>query len=68
MSPRVAIVIYSLYGHVATRQSASFLLSPFLAHNLPLTVAESVKTGLESAGGTAKIFQYDLFFLTCTLR
>ncbi|KAF9792242.1 flavoprotein-like protein [Thelephora terrestris] len=38
MSPRVAIVIYSLYGHVAT-------------------LAESVKAGLESAGGTAKIFQ-----------
>ncbi|KAF8651138.1 hypothetical protein AX16_004861 [Volvariella volvacea WC 439] len=37
-SPRVAILIYSMYGHIAK-------------------MAESVKAGVESAGGTANIFQ-----------
>ncbi|KAJ8483035.1 hypothetical protein ONZ45_g9750 [Pleurotus djamor] len=38
MSPRVAIIIYSMYGHVAK-------------------LAESVKAGIETAGGSAKILQ-----------
>ncbi|KAF8609643.1 1,4-benzoquinone reductase [Ceratobasidium sp. AG-I] len=38
MAPRVAIVIYSLYGHIGK-------------------VAESVKAGVESAGGNVTIFQ-----------
>lgn len=38
MAPRVAIIIYSMYGHIAK-------------------VAESVKAGVESAGGNATIFQ-----------
>ncbi|EGO03154.1 hypothetical protein SERLA73DRAFT_174594 [Serpula lacrymans var. lacrymans S7.3] len=37
-SPRVAIVIYSLYGHIAK-------------------LAESVKTGIENAGGSVQIYQ-----------
>ncbi|KAG8688015.1 flavodoxin-like fold protein [Ceratobasidium sp. 394] len=37
-SPRVAIIIYSMYGHIAK-------------------LAESVKAGVESAGGTANIHQ-----------
>ncbi|KAJ3977468.1 NADH-quinone oxidoreductase [Lentinula raphanica] len=37
-SPKVAIVIYSMYGHIAK-------------------LAESVKSGIESAGGSVKIFQ-----------
>nr|AAQ24592.1 NADH-quinone oxidoreductase [Gloeophyllum trabeum] len=37
-SPKVAIVIYSLYGHIAK-------------------LAEAVKSGIESAGGKAQIFQ-----------
>ncbi|KIM64871.1 benzoquinone reductase [Scleroderma citrinum Foug A] len=37
-SPRVAIIIYSLYGHIAK-------------------MAEGVKSGIESAGGSARIFQ-----------
>ncbi|KAG9119380.1 flavodoxin-like fold protein [Ceratobasidium sp. 392] len=37
-SPRVAIVIYSMYGHIAK-------------------LAEAAKTGVESAGGKATIFQ-----------
>jgi len=36
--PRIAIVIYSLYGHIAK-------------------LAESVKAGIESSGGSAKIYQ-----------
>ncbi|KAL4068475.1 benzoquinone reductase [Scleroderma yunnanense] len=38
MSPRVAIIIYSLYGHIAK-------------------MAEGVKSGIESAGGSVSIFQ-----------
>jgi NAD(P)H dehydrogenase (quinone) len=38
MAPRVAIIIYSMYGHIAK-------------------MAESVKAGVESAGGNATIFQ-----------
>ncbi|PAV20342.1 NADH-quinone oxidoreductase [Pyrrhoderma noxium] len=38
MAPKVAIVIYSMYGHIAK-------------------VAEHVKKGVESAGGSAQIFQ-----------
>jgi NAD(P)H dehydrogenase (quinone) len=37
-APKVAIVIYSMYGHIAK-------------------LAESVKAGVESAGGSATIFQ-----------
>jgi len=37
-APRVAIVIYSMYGHIAK-------------------LAEAVKSGVESAGGSAKIHQ-----------
>ncbi|KAF3904262.1 hypothetical protein AA313_de0204014 [Arthrobotrys entomopaga] len=38
MAPKLAIVIYSMYGHIAA-------------------MAESVKEGVESAGGTAEILQ-----------
>ncbi|KAJ7673970.1 flavoprotein-like protein [Mycena polygramma] len=38
MSPKIAIVIYSMYGHIAT-------------------MAESVKKGIEEAGGAATIYQ-----------
>ncbi|KAG1792801.1 flavoprotein-like protein [Suillus plorans] len=37
-SPKVAIIIYSMYGHIAK-------------------MAESVKSGIESAGGSAVIYQ-----------
>ncbi|KAG0698904.1 flavoprotein-like protein [Suillus ampliporus] len=37
-SPKVAIIIYSMYGHIAQ-------------------MAESVKSGIESAGGTTTIYQ-----------
>ncbi|TRM55504.1 flavo protein-like protein [Schizophyllum amplum] len=38
MAPKVAIVIYSMYGHI-------------------IKMAESVKAGVEAAGGSATIFQ-----------
>lgn len=38
MSPKIAIIIYSMYGHIAT-------------------LAESVKSGIEAAGGAATIYQ-----------
>ncbi|KAK6526442.1 hypothetical protein TWF694_005028 [Orbilia ellipsospora] len=38
MAPKLAIVIYSMYGHIAT-------------------LAEAVKAGVESAGGTVEILQ-----------
>ncbi|KAJ3982005.1 1,4-benzoquinone reductase [Lentinula detonsa] len=38
MAPRIAIVIYSMFGHIAK-------------------MAEAVKSGVEGAGGTVKIFQ-----------
>ncbi|KAK9383549.1 flavoprotein-like protein [Kockiozyma suomiensis] len=38
MAPRVAIIVYTTYGHIAA-------------------LAEAVKTGIESAGGKASIFQ-----------
>ncbi|CCL99788.1 uncharacterized protein FIBRA_01810 [Fibroporia radiculosa] len=37
-SPKIAIIIYSMYGHIAT-------------------MAEAVKSGVESAGGKATIYQ-----------
>ncbi|PPQ72863.1 hypothetical protein CVT26_003487 [Gymnopilus dilepis] len=37
-SPRIAVIIYSMYGHIAK-------------------LAESVKAGVEAAGGQAKIYQ-----------
>jgi len=40
MAPKVAIVIYSMYGHIAK-------------------VAESVKAGVEAAGGTTEILQLE---------
>ncbi|CCO26853.1 P25 protein AltName: Full=Brefeldin A resistance protein [Rhizoctonia solani AG-1 IB] len=38
MAPRVAIIIYSMYGHIGK-------------------LAESVKAGVEKAGGSTKIYQ-----------
>ncbi|EWC48053.1 minor allergen Alt a 7 [Drechslerella stenobrocha 248] len=40
MAPKLAIVIYSMYGHIAT-------------------LAESVKAGVEAAGGSATILQLE---------
>jgi NAD(P)H dehydrogenase (quinone) len=53
-SPKIAIVIYSMYGHVAKRSCPPYLLCPSLTL---CAVAESVKAGIESAGGSVKIYQ-----------
>ncbi|KAH9936706.1 1,4-benzoquinone reductase [Amylocystis lapponica] len=52
MSPKVAIVIYTVYGHLAK-------------------LAEAVKSGVESAGGTVTIFHladYDAFIFGIPTR
>jgi hypothetical protein len=54
-SPRVAIVIYSLYGHIATSKFAQAF--HFLLSCSWIVVAEAVKAGVLSAGGKAEIFQ-----------
>jgi hypothetical protein len=69
-APKVAIVIYSMYGHITKRMFAH----PFCrrdsprAHYLELTVAEAEKAGIESAGGKATIFQcvYSLVVVEAT--
>ena len=62
-SPKVAIVIYTMYGHIAKRACPpSLSFSPVVSsdrasHTAHRTVAEAVKTGVESAGGAATIYQ-----------
>ena len=65
MAPKVAIVIYSMYGHIVKCScpiSYHFILS---SHPLSSTVAEAEKKGIESAGGTATIYQYAWFISSC---
>ena len=55
-SPKVAIVIYSMYGHIAKSECGH--QSCYEDGRLSVfTVAETVKAGVESAGGQATIFQ-----------
>lgn len=56
-APRVAIVVYSMYGHVAKCASVYFIVYYATKHGAA-AVAESVKGGLEKAGGAAAIYQY----------
>ena len=58
--PKIAIVIYTMYGHIAKRMcsthcrdDASSLFFFFFT-----AVAEAEKAGIESAGGKATIFQW----------
>ena len=61
MAPKVAIVIYSMYGHVVKCSCPiSYRLYFDLIHT-PSTVAEAEKKGIESAGGSATIYQYAWF-------
>lgn len=55
-APRVAIVIYSLYGHIAKRMSFPMNLS-YSVKDLFRAVAEAVKSGVNNAGGSATIYQ-----------
>ncbi len=55
--PKVAIIIYSLYGHIATGWLSCFSPVEPLLINYIFSVAESVKKGVEKAGGSAAIYQ-----------
>ena len=57
MAPNVAIVIYTLYGHIAQGSSPSYPYVPSLLPILFPLVAEAEKKGIEAAGGTATIYQ-----------
>jgi NAD(P)H dehydrogenase (quinone) len=57
--PKVAIVIYTMYGHIAKSQ-CPFNPSPWncpRANSLTYSVAEAAKKGIEDAGGHATILQ-----------
>jgi NAD(P)H dehydrogenase (quinone) len=59
MAPTVAIVIYTLYGHIAKRSCLTlhFPSSIPLICSYLLLVAEAEKRGIEAAGGSATIYQ-----------
>jgi NAD(P)H dehydrogenase (quinone) len=57
-TPKVAIIIYSMYGHIAKR-SLGYSSHILFILILPFTVAEEEKAGVESAGGKADIYQYE---------
>ena len=56
--PKVAIVIYTMYGHVAKRMFIIIIYAVICAHYSQCIVAEAEKAGIESAGGKVEIFQY----------
>ena len=75
-SPRIAIIIYSMYGHIAKSTfSPSFAKKKKVADSdiciLGFVVAESVKDGIVARGGNAEILQqvfnlidqFSVFFL-----
>ena len=57
-SPRVAIIIYSMYGHIAKREWTPSPTKHVLTVLTVILVAESVKKGIIAAGGSAQIYQY----------
>lgn len=58
MAPKIAIVIYTMYGHIAKGTSDSSIIVPRCKSKcLFISVAESVKAGIAEAGGSATIFQ-----------
>ena len=54
-SPKVAIIIYSMYGHIVR---CTFRYSIHSHVLILFLVAEAEKAGIEEAGGKAEIFQY----------
>jgi len=56
--PKVAIIIYSMYGHIAKRMFRCFIHGPPCLSVISSLVAEAEKAGIEEAGGKADIFQY----------
>lgn len=57
MAPKVAIVIYSMYGHIATSACLCLRMMHLTLILFRDPVAEAVKEGVESAGGKATIYQ-----------
>jgi NAD(P)H dehydrogenase (quinone) len=57
-SPKVAIIIYSMYGHILKRSlgCSSNIICPYSFFRY--LVAEAEKAGIESAGGKVDIYQY----------
>jgi hypothetical protein len=66
MAPKIAIVYYSMYGHIkqlvrlraSDRARSSCCIYRSRAGWLTRSKAEAEKKGIESAGGSAKLFQY----------
>lgn len=52
--PKIAIIIYTLYGHIGVCESYN---PDYWTNCLSWSVAEAVKAGIEAAGGTATILQ-----------
>ena len=55
-SPKVAIVIYTVYGHIAKSKPYLVFMSWFVLDAIPV-VAEAVKEGIVQEGGNVTIFQ-----------
>ena len=55
MSPRIAIIIYTMYGHIGKREFES--RCRIACVDILLPVAESAREGVIAAGGQAKIYQ-----------
>ncbi len=60
MSPKVAIIIYSMFGRIDKRKLLSSEDNKYPHSNrTPISlVAASVKQGIEASGGAATIYQY----------
>jgi hypothetical protein len=56
-APKVAIVIYTMYHHIAQRASLVSTLSQCYIL-ITRVVAEAIKEGIEAVGGTVDILQY----------
>ena len=59
-SPKVAIIVYSMYGHIA--KLYVFLEAQCSFTHSRSAVAEAEKAGIEKAGGKADIYQYVSMF------
>ena len=58
--PRTAIIVYTLHGHIGSREFHTHTAFPALfAYPLPwlFPVAESIKAGVESGGGNPTMYQ-----------
>jgi len=56
-SPKVAIIIYTVHGHVGKRKYHNLTDSTYPDRHRDV-VAEAIKQGVAQAGGAATIYQY----------